>query len=290
MLYPWFARLCLPLSGALLLLFPGTGARGAPSTSSPAWPANPPALGLLQIRPAFSLATSRQLEGLLVQHESLTGERALLVVSPWDKHPPQETAEEWATLLSQAWKLDTTRRGSSVLLVIQESSPGEIELGYRAGAGVPQVQTASEDDLERLSKSLDDSLSSGSWDDIAETTSVWLLQTLNSPLLERPELFYFKEKSRHNSSPTVIEREDARMDSGFARRVAGALAFISTLAALAIVVGSVRQGLRPQVLLGSRRVLRFGLQDKIQRVTRRILQSRHHEKHSFTVEVLEGPQ
>lgn len=288
MIYQWFTNPRALAIGTLLIVFCGSVAEAATPEDERKWPSSPPSLGLLQTRPVFSLATSRQLEGLLVQHESLTGEKVLLVVSPADgKEPPRE-ADEQATLLAQLWKLDTTRRGNALLLVIQEHSPGKLRVGYRAGEGVSKSQVADKEELEHLEDAISEAGSEGSWDEIAEISAIWLFQTLNSPLLERPELLYFQEKSGRARVAAEVKQPDEPRSGGSRFGIVTLLIIAVMIAAMALVLEAVRQGLRPQVLLGSQRVVKFGVHDKIRRVAKKVFRSQSNQDRAFSIEIIEG--
>lgn len=289
MIYQRFIPLRSVIFGALLLAFSGSSALATPTEGGHDWPPSPPSLGLLQTRPVFSLATSRQLEGLLVQHESLTGEKVLFIVSPWEGKEPAEEADKQATALAQLWKLDTSRRGNAVLLVIQESSPGKLSIGYRAGVGVSKSQLADQEEVEHLIDLISGPGSEGSWDEIAEISSIWLFQTLNSPLLERPELLSFQDKNGRGRAAVDAKPTEAPRSGGWSSwRLGTLLLFTLMLAAMALVMEAVRQGLRPQVLLGSQRTIRFGIQDKIRRTIKKLFRSQSQQEPAFSIEIIEG--
>ena len=272
-----------------LLLLTSPAAFADPAGQDGPWPHSAPPLGLFQLRPAFGLGVTRQVEGLLVQHESLTGERQLLVVEPWNEHQPTLSAEERAHSLAELWRLDTTCRGTGIILVLQEAAPGKVRLGYHPGVGLSKTQVAGSKDLQELEDSLLDWAASGSWDDIAEASTLWLFQSVSSPLLERPELLKFSDKrSRVTTDPRP--RTGPERAVPITEWLFGApLIWTIVIGALLIVLESVRRGLRPQMLLGSRRVVRFGIQDQLRELVRRTLKSSKRDPNSeISIVSLEG--
>jgi hypothetical protein len=248
----------LRLAGAAFLL---TAAAQQSSGQPRLWPEQPPALGLFQSRPVFSLAAARHLEGLIVQHEHLTGERIILVVDPWSGTEAGSNAQQIAEALSEQWKLDTTRRGTAALLTLQEKAPGKLSLGYRPGMGLAKSQVASEEDLRRLQEKVHESGAVGSWDEVAEVTSTWMLQGLASPLLEKPEILVFpkrtEEWSRSQATSPGASSKAASSNPGAGLGLAALLAIT-----LGLVIESVRRGVKQEVLLGAQRAIRFTLLDQ----------------------------
>jgi hypothetical protein len=243
------------------------------------WPDNPPALGLFQTRAVFSLATARHLEGLIVQHEHLTGERILLVVDPWSGTPAESSAPDLAQTLSDRWRLDTTRRGAGVLLVLRENAPGRLTVGYRPGVGLAKPQIASGEDLEKLQEQVDTSSAAGSWDEVAETSGVWLLQSLASPLLERPDLLIFPKKTEELAMPS---RSTHPRSSGSRTGVVAGLGLaLVVLIAVGLVVEAVRRGIKPEVLMGSERVIRFTVLDHARELAGALFRSSKKDKEAF---------
>jgi hypothetical protein len=275
----------LGLAAAALVLV----ARAATGTSTDAiWPDHPPALGLLQTRAVFSLAAARHLEGLVVQHEHLTGERILLVVHPWSGAPTASGAPELAQALSDRWRLDTTRRGTGVILVLQESAPGKVAIGYRPGIGLAKPQIASGEELEKLQEKVDQSSAAGAWDEIAERSTVWLLQSLASPLLEGPDLLIFPKTTDDLNRPQ--SRTEAPKSAGGRAGVVASLGLgLLLILALGLVVEAVRRGVKPEVLMGSERVIRFTLVDHARELSGNMFRSsRKDEAPVIRIESLEG--
>ncbi len=257
--------------------------------TEPVWPDNPPALGLFQTRLVFSLAAARHLEGLIVQHEHLTGERILLVVHPWSGAPAPTSAPDLAQALSDRWRLDTTRRGSGVLLVLQENAPGKLTIGYRPGVGLAKPQIASGEDLEKFEEKVEESSAAGSWDEIAERSTLWLLQSLASPLLEGPDLLIFPKKTdelhRPQSRPATPDDSEARTTGVVASLGLTLLIVI----AVGLVVEAVRRGVKPEVLMGSERVIRFTLVDHVRELSGTVFRSsRKDEEPAIQIESLGG--
>jgi len=277
--------------GLLLLAAPGT--RAAPVAANGPWPKSPPPLGVFQTRPAFSLATTRHLEALAVQHEHLSGERLILVVAAGsDPHPRADGLTE---LLSSNWRLDTTRRGASALLVLVKRGAGEIEVGYRPGLGLAKNQAASPEDLRRLRRTLEKGARAGSWDEIGEDSMVWLLQTVSSPLLERPELLGFPKATPGSIGHGTREPSPHRFEGQTPSYLTLVGLAVLVLAALGLVAEAIRRAIRLEVLIGPRRALRFGVLDRfgdlLRRRLRRIRQDEkgHGErKNGLLIESMEG--
>ncbi len=254
------------------------------------WPQVPPTLGVFQTRSVFSLSALRHLEGLLVRHEHLTGERLLLLVQPWEGRPPKEPAQGLSALLATQWKLDTTRGGLGTLLVLQELVGGRFQVGYHPGIGLSKSQVAEDDELEGLLNEITEKARTASWDHIAEASAIWLLQIHKSPLLEDPALLNFPKPLPSSSSTQIALPSSGTVPTPPAgEQDSSALSLLFLSVAIGFLLTTVRGGMRQRVLHGSRRQIRFGLTDGLSlRLRSGIVHRSTRKRVKLLIESLEG--
>ena len=217
------------------------------------WPTLPTSGNLFQSATVLSPSTVRTTENLLKQHERLTGERILIVLSPWNDSKRNSDVKEIARALAVQWKIDTTRKGATVLLLVQEESDNQLSLAYLPGIGLSKSQIASNSEVRDLTLTLKQLPDPRDWGRITETILIWTLQSLTSPLLENPEALTI-----HKTKPPLSFQEPKKTFT-IVTFVSPILVFIG----LFILFKAIQLGLRPQILVGSRRVIRFTLLDQI---------------------------
>lgn len=154
--------------------------------SDSSWAIEPPKTAPLHLvwetQDVLTTATRREIESLLLQHQHLTGERLFLVIAPSGAAITPEHAPENAKKLFDHWGLETVSRGANALLLVQEPSPEEIELGMHYGSGISfEENTPPQTIMKALSQGVTDP---PHWDALGmRLTQEWLL-ALQSPLAQ----------------------------------------------------------------------------------------------------------
>jgi hypothetical protein len=198
------------------------------------------------------------LEGFIIQHEHLTGERIILILRPQGDVAAPSSPAEVVRDLTTAWKLDSTRKGNWLLVLLQETRNGKIQAAYGLGVGLSRAQVTHSVDIEELKDSLNELNHQPDWDQQAQVAVRWALQALSSPLLERPEQLTELASGSPSARQVGVAQNSVGSTNWTALFIGLGVGMAMILTAFTII-----QGVRPEVLMGTRRTVRLSAQDQL---------------------------
>lgn len=228
-------------------------------------PAAPPSHLVWETREVLTLATLRKVESFLLQHQHLTGERILVAIHPWEEGTQdselKESAEKASRWLFDHWGLETRSRGANALLLLTETGPSRLRVGFQMGSGITLPEGRSTDGLqERLEEFADDARSLGSWDAIGLAAVHTLFEQLDSPILAKLGGDAWQLDSRPAGQMATETTPLPRPDRG----AGWVAALLLMLAAGTVFYWTFEQRMTQEVLLGAERWLVLGPRLKLE--------------------------